>query len=450
MVEMTIRTSRKLAAMLSLIFIGSVVFSASHVQPARSLEPPPTEWTRTYGGTNDDSAEWVIQTVDGGYAIAGHTYSYSSGVVDAWLIKTDSAGQLQWNKAYGGTGGDYIKSVVQTNDGGYVLAGITSSLGVGQDDFWLVKTDSGGETLWSKAFGGAGLDWAYVVIQTSDGGYMLAGVTNSSGAGSCDAWLVKTDSAGTMQWNRTYGGTDYEEARSVVQIGDGGYVFAGSTSSYGAGDYDFWLVKTDSNGNMQWNKTYGGISTENPSSVVQTKDGGYALAGQMVTRGSGISPNDDFWLVKTDSNGNIQWNRAYGGTGNDGANSLIQTGDGGFALAGYTYSYGAGQPSSEGTGEPNFWLVKTNSSGYMQWSKAYGGDYGETASCVIQTIDQGYAIAGDTRSQRYGPSDSWLVKVANEDAREDNGLLMAYMALALAAAAVGIVMTVVYVKRLRH
>jgi len=444
------RTSRKFFAVFTLVLLGSIVLCAFSFQPVESLEPPPTEWSRTFGGTSDDSAEWVVQTKDGGYAIAGNTYSYGAGGVDAWLVKTDPAGQKQWDKAYGGTGGDYIKSVVQTSDRGYALAGITNSFGAGQEDFWLVKTGSSGEMLWSKAFGGAGTDWAYSVVQTSDDGYVIAGVTNSSGAGSYDAWLVKVDSAGNMQWNRTYGGANYEEARSLVRTSDGGYAFAGSTSSYGAGDHDFWLVKTDSNGNMQWNKTYGTPSTEAPFSVVQTKDGGYALAGIAVTSSAGILPNDDFWLVKTDLNGNMQWSQAYGGTGNDGESSLIQTDDGGYALVGYTYSYGAGQPSSYGTGETNFWLVKTNSSGYMQWSKAYGGDYGEAASSVIQTVDEGYAIAGDARSESFGKSDFWLVKIANEDTRGDNSLLTAYIGLAIAVAGVGTVAIIIYFKRVKR
>lgn len=449
MVNMKSKPSKKFAIVFTLVLIGFVVLYAFHVQPAESLGPPPTEWSQTYGGTSDESAEWVIQTKDGGYAIAGYTYSYGAGDVDLLLVKTDSAGQVQWDKTYGGIGDDYVESVVQTSDGGYALAGITNSFGAGREDFWLVKTDSSGEMLWSKTFGGAGLDWAHSVVQTNDGGYLLAGVTNSSVASSYDALLVKTDSAGNMQWNRTYGGTNYEEARSLVRTSDEGYAFAGSTSSYGAGDHDFWLVKTDSSGNMQWNKTYGGASTEAPSSVVQTKDGGYALVGGTVSY-AGAPPNEDFWLVKTDSSGDMLWSRAYGGTGNDGASSVIQTSDGGYALVGYTYSYGADQPASYGTGEANIWLVKTDSSGNMQWSKPYGGNGGESASSVVQTSDEGYVVAGDARADSAGTSDFWLVKIADEHAQVENGLLTVYVGVALVAVGAATVATIIYVKRFKR
>jgi len=449
MVNMKSKPFEKFAIVFALVLIGFVVLYAFHVQSAESLESPPTEWSQTYGGTNDDSAEWVIQTKDGGYAIAGYTYSYGAGGVDSWLVKTDSAGYTQWNKAYGGIDGDYAESVVQTSDGGYALAGITNSFGAGREDFWLVKTDSSGAMVWNKTYGGADTDVAYSVVQTSDAGYAVAGLTNSSGAGSYDAWLVKTDSAGNTQWSRTYGGTNYEEARSLVQTSDGGYAFTGSTSSYGAGDHDFWLVKTDSSGNLQWNKTYGGASTEAPSSVVQTKDGGYALVGGTVSY-AGVPPNEDFWFVKTDSSGDMLWSRVYGGTGNDGASSVIQTSDGGYALIGYTYSYGAGQPSSSGTGQSNVWLVKTDPSGNMQWSKPYGGSGGESASSVVQTSDEGYVVAGNARADSVGSSDFWLVKIADEHAQGENGLLTVYVGLALAAVGAATVATIIYVKRVKR
>jgi hypothetical protein len=201
---------------------------------------------------------------------------------------------------------------------------------------------------------------------------------------------------------------------------------------------------------MQWNKTYGGPSTEVPFSVVQSKDGGYALAGSIVTSGAGVPPNEDFWLVKTDPSGDMQLSRAYGGTKNDGGGSVIQTSDGGYALIGYTYSYGAGQPSSSGTGESNIWLVKTDLSGNMQWSKACGGDGGEAAFSVVQTLDGGYVIAGDIRSDSAAMSDFWLVKIANEHAQGENGLLSVYIGLALAAAGGATVATVIYVKRFKR
>jgi hypothetical protein len=306
-------------------------------------------WNKTYGGTYDDDAYSVVQTGDGGYALAGWTWSFGAGGLDTWLVKTDAGGNMLWNKTYGGTGYDEAYSVVQTVDGGYALAGETSSLGAGNFDFWLVKTDANGNMLWNKTYGGTGYDWAWSMVQTVDGGYALAGYTNSSGAGRGDFWLVKTDASGNMLWNKTYGGGTGGEAHSVIQTDDGGYALVGGTTYFGTGNGDFWLVKTDASGNMLWNKTYGGTSDDKAYSVVQTDDGGYALTGY----GTNIH---DFWLVKTDASGDMLWNKTCGGPGDE-AYSVVQTGDGGYALAGMTNSFGAGSW--------DFWLVKTDANGNM-------------------------------------------------------------------------------------
>jgi predicted secreted protein len=309
-------------------------------------------WNKTYGGTNDDHASALVQTSDGGYALAGYTNSFGAGGYDFWLVKTDASGTMQWNITYGGTNEDLALALVQTSGGGYALAGSTRSFGVSNADAWLVKTDEFGNMQWNKTYGGANYEFFDTIVQTGDGGYALAGYTNSFGAGGYDFWLVKTDASGNAQWNKTYGGTSDDSATSVVQTADGGYALAGSTSSFGAGGYDFWLVKTDASGNAQWNKTYGGTSDDMAFAFVQTSDGGYALAGYTKSFGAG---SHDFWLVKTDSAGNAQWNKTYGGTSMDYATALVKTVDGGYALAGYTTSFGVG---------PNdFWLVKTDASG---------------------------------------------------------------------------------------
>jgi len=253
-----------------------------------------------------------------------------------------------WNKTYGGGATNEAHSLVQTSDGGYAIAGYTTSSGAGFQDFWLVKTDVSGNMQWNKTYGGAGDDEARSLVQTSDGGYALAGYTKSFGAGYSDFWLVKTDMNGNMEWNKTYGGIFEDVAVSMVQTNDGGYALTGTTNSFGTTMYDFWLVKTDANGNMQWNETYGGIGNNVPCSVVQTSDGGYAIAG---TTGF-VGWSGDFWLVKTDANGNMQWNETYGngGKGVNMAFSAVQTGDGGYAIVGASaYAY--------------VWLVKTDANG---------------------------------------------------------------------------------------
>jgi len=364
---------------------------------ARKITPG---WNKTYGGINLDWMYSMVQTSDGGYALTGRTESFGTGGTDFWLVKTDASGNMMWNQTYGGTGYDGAWALVQTREGGYALVGSTTSFGTGDLDFWLVKTNSAGTMQWNKTYGGTDFDYASALVQTSDEGYALAGRTESFGAGNSDCWLVKTDAAGNAQWNKTYGGTDTDEAYALVQTGDGGYALAGMTTSFGAGSADCWLVKTDAAGNAQWNKTYGGTNWESMHDLVQTSDGGYALAGETFSFGPG---NGDFWLVKTNSAGTMQWNRTYGGINRDGAYALVQTGDGGYALAGYTWSFGAGSN--------DFWLVKTDASGNMQWNKTYGGTSRDEVYALVQTGDGGYALAGYTESFGTGDDlDFWLVK----------------------------------------
>jgi hypothetical protein len=356
-----------------------------------------TGWSQTYGGSGDDGAYSVVQTSDGGYALAGYTNSSGTGIHDFWLIKTNSSGGMMWNQTYGGAGDDEAYSVVQSNDTGYAVVGYTNSYGTGEIDAWLVRTDSSGNAQWSQTYGGRAQDGAYSVIQTSDGGYALAGYTDSFGAGSFDFWLVKTNSSGGMMWNQTYGGTGDDEVSCVIQTSDGGYALAGYTNSFGAGSYDFWLVKTDSSGNMVWNQTYGGSGDDEAGCVIQTSNG-YALAGITNSTGAG---SYDFWLIRTDSFGTSQWSQTYGGAYDEVVTALVQTSDGGYALGGLTGSYGAG--------DIDYWLVKTTSSGSTQWSQTYGGSGDDEASSLVQTSDGGYALAGLTASYGAGSYDAFLV-----------------------------------------
>ena len=255
------------AVLLTLLLLGVLFICQLEVR-----------WSKTFGGADYDLAWSIVQTSDGGYALAGVTGSYGAGGGDFWIVKTDSSGNEEWSKTFGGERDDWARSVIQTSDGGYALAGGTDSYGAGGEDFWIVKTDSSGNEEWSKTFGGENDDWAYSVVQTSDGGYVLAGSTMSYGAGGEDFWLVKTDSSGNEEWSKTFGGVNRDWARSVIQTSDGGYALAGG-----------WLLKTDSSGNEEWSKTFGGANGGTAWSIVQTSDGGYALAG-----GSGAN----FWLVK--------------------------------------------------------------------------------------------------------------------------------------------------------
>jgi hypothetical protein len=335
---------------LTLSILAGLVLLALIIAPlqfAWAGAPPATEWDKTFGGTGADRAFSVQQTVDAGYIMAGGTTSNGAGGEDAWLIKTDSSGNKTWDKTFGDTGDDLALSVQQTADGGYVLAGWTESYGAGAYDAWLIKTDSSGNKTWDKTFGGTSWEYISSVRQTADGGYVLSGETASFGAGGRDAWLIKTDPSGIKTWDRTFGGTSWDYASSVRQTSDGGYVLSGGTQSFGAGDYDAWLIKTDSSGNETWDKTFGGTRDDQAYSVQQTADGGYVLSGHTVSYGVG---NEDAWLIKADSSGNKTWDKTFGGTFNEEAWSVQQTGDGGYVLAGPTDSYGAGNEDA--------WLIK--------------------------------------------------------------------------------------------
>jgi hypothetical protein len=320
---------------------------------------PDTLWTRTYGGALDECAYSVQQTTDGGYIVAGVTCSFGAGGMDFYLVRTNSSGDTLWTRTYGGSNNDEAYSVQQTTDGGYIAAGFTCSFGAGGCDFYLVKTDGQGDTLWTHAYGGIyganSYDLALCAQQTGDGGYIVAGFTDSTSADSelpddfsPDFYLVKTNSQGEPLWTRTYGGSCLDDAWSVQQTADGGYIVAGRTSSFGAGFRDFYLVKTDSQGDTLWTRTYGGSDWEIAFSVQQTADAGYIVAGRTSSFGAG---NSDFYVVKTNGQGDTVWTRTYGGSSVDGAYSVQQTSDGGYIVAGYTSSFGVGGW--------DFYLVKT-------------------------------------------------------------------------------------------
>jgi len=360
------------------------------------------QWSKTFGTQyKHDWAESVQQTSDGGYILAGRTGAKSASRSDVLIIKADANGNEQWNSTYGGREHDSAHSVKQTSDGGYIIAGFTNSFGDGNSDVWLFKVDPNGNPQWSKTFGGTKSDGAFTVQLTSDGDYLVAGCTNSYGAASDDVLLLKTDLNGNKQWNRTFGGTGTDIAYSVQQTSDKGYILTGFTFSYGAGSNDFWLIKTDANGNLEWNKTFWGTGDDRAYSIQQTSDGGYILVGCTGSYGTGRS---GAWLIKTNKQGNEQWNKPFEGGS---AESVKQTSDGGYILAGNV--------------NKDAWLIKTDEIGNEQWNKTFGGTKPGTvfgihsaASSVQQTSDGGYILAGTTNLYGPGDDDVWLIKIGAE------------------------------------
>jgi len=354
---------------------------------------PDEKWNKTYG-TTFGWAYSVQPTMDGVYILAGFKKSDGYSVMDAWIIKTDATGNEMWNKTYGLERNNVATFVQQTRDSGYIISGYGEKIGA-----WIIKTDKDGNQLWIKTFVGDraeplqeilsyysyGItmgDRAESVQQTLDGGYIAAGTL-----------LIKTDANGNQQWNKTLGALS--EYYSVRQISDGGYVLVGkkfSDLTY----YDAWLIKLDTNGNEQWNRTFGGIQTDMANSVEQTSDGGYILAG---------STDGDAWIIKTDMNGKEMWNKTFGGTYSyDYASSVLQAPDDGYILAATTKS---------GFNE-DAWLIKTNEIGNLQWSKIIGGTEDDSADSILLTHDGGYLLAGSTASYGAGSVNAWLIKVGGE------------------------------------
>ncbi len=385
------------------IILSVVIFVAVNLK----AQAPDTLWTKSFGGTNIDVAHDVRQTADGGYIIAGYTRSFGNmSGRNLWLVKTDSSGNEEWNSALGGNDDEEAYSVVQTPDGGYTVAGYTKSFGLGMKDVILIKTDSTGTSEWIRTFGGAQDDEGYCLQQTADGGYIVAGVTSSSGAGSRDMWLIKTNDFGNEEWNQTLGGFSSDGAWSVQQTTDGGYILTGWTFSNGPGYLgNAWLVKTDSTGTEEWNRTFGGDDADRGYSVQQTTDGGYILTGYTSSFGAGL---DDMLLIKTDSLGNEEWNKTFGGNGRDYGNFVQQIRGGGYIVTGYTLSFGAGGD--------DVWAVRTNSSGIEEWSSTYGGPYSDVGFAIRQVSDGGFIVAGHTLSFGAGLHDAYLIRIAPETA----------------------------------
>jgi len=359
---------------------------------------PELGWTRTYGGSGGDAGYSVRQTSEGGYIVAGVTGSYGAGDNGLWLVKTDTCGDTVWTRTYGGTDCGKGGCVQQTQDGGYVIVG-TTMCGAPGTGVWLVKADGLGRREWARTFGDCAQGNA--VQQTRDTGYIVTGWV--ADADNYDVWLIKTDANGTAVWARTYGGSREDMGYAVRQTADGGYVVAGSTMSYGAGVRDVWLVRTGANGDTLWTRTFGGTSADWAQSVQQTQDGGFIVAGSTF---SYRADGSDFWLVKTDSAGSRVWDRIYGGSGLNYGCSVQQTVDGGYVVAGRT------EPHR--TSSFDVWLIRTDTCGGTIWTRAFGGSRDDMGWSVQQTRDGGYIIAGSTESFGAGGSDLWLLRTDAE------------------------------------
>jgi uncharacterized delta-60 repeat protein len=312
-------------------------------------------WQKTYGGSGIDKAYSIQVTADGGYVMAGYSDSFNGppSQGDAWVVKLNADGTIAWQKTYG-DGGDTVdvgKVIQQTSDGGFILAGRTASFGAGNDDFWILKLNGSGAISWENTYGGSAFDEPNAIQETADGGFIVTGRTYSYGEGLFDTWVLKLNADGTVDWEKTYGESSNDVAYDIQETADGGFIVVGYTDSFGAGAGDILLLKLNGDGTVAWQKTYGGTALDYAVSIEETTDTGFVMAGRTQSFGAG---DNDLWVLKLNNSGTIVWQRAFGGAASDVGLSVEQVG-GGFVVVGATESFGESGP--------NLWVSRLNSNG---------------------------------------------------------------------------------------
>ena len=355
-------------------------------------------WERSFGGAGDDGITSLQQTSDGGFILGGCSRSGVSGNktnsnfggYDFWVVRLDTNGDKVLERIFGGTGDDILYGMQQTTDGGFILGGYSisdasgnkTSPNFGAYDFWVVRLDASGNKLWDRSFGGSSYDAIASLQQTADGGFILGGFTQSgadgnktsASLGSRDFWAVRLDTNGNPLWDRSFGGSGFDDLTSLQQTFDGGFILSGYSQSSPSGNktspnfgsYDFWVVRLDSTGNELWDRSFGGTGQDVPVSIRQTSAGGFIVGGS-ATSGTGGSKTSfgqggyDCWVVRLDANGNQLWDPSFGGTGDDSLSNLERTMDGGYILGGYSLSGLGGDKTSPSFGNNDFWIVKLSS-----------------------------------------------------------------------------------------
>jgi len=420
------RLMKKLALMVCCCFwVGAVVAQ------------PTIQWQKAFGGNSFDQGYSIQQTTDGGYIVAARTrssdlFGYHGGH-DVWVLKLNNLGAIQWKKIFGGTNNEGPRKIIQTSDGGYLFIGYTASNDFdvsgnhgGDFDGWVVKLNSNGAIQWQKTLGGSGWDEIWSVQLTADNGYILAGRSSSVDGdvtfnnGQLDFWVVKLSESGEIVWQKSFGGSENDIATSVKQTSDGGYVVVGETSSNDGdvtglhGNVDFWVLKLSPLGVLEWQKTLGGMAADIASDVIQTENGDYVVVGYV---GSGTGDVSvyyglfDYWIVKLNGVGELQWERTVGGSQPDQARAIVPATGGGFLVAGTTQSTDWDVVGNDGGAE--FWVVKINEEGELVWQQTYGGSLGDECFAIANTADNGYVLTGYTWSND-GDATGTILNGSNE------------------------------------
>ncbi len=387
-------------------FLTTAITVAFIVVGLGALTPLAAEeliWSRNYGGQYNESAYAGVSVTSGGFVVLGSTYSFGLGDHDIFLIRIDSYGDTLWTRTLGGQLTDYGYDIQTTSDGGFIIVGMTRSFGAGNGDVYLVKTDSTGSTLWTNTFGGTERDEGWSVRQTADGGYIVGGITSSFGAGESDLYLIKTDTAGVMTWSNTFGGVDSEWGAAVRACDDGNYILVGSTVSYGSGYCSLYAVKADAAGDSLWTKLYGGNGADLGYSVEVTTDSGFIFVGSSSSFGDG---SGDVYVVKTDADGAVAWENAYGGNYEDRAYTVQQTPDGGYVVAGISESFGFGKL--------DMYLLTLDAFGESVSSNTYGGTESDYCRSIFMGDADEFFMVGYSYSYSNGGSDAYVLKIKGD------------------------------------
>lgn len=411
-----------------------------------AAQAPSIQWQRSFGGSDDDEAAIALPSNDGGYYVFGHTLSMDgdidahNGYQDYWVLRLDSLGEVLWKKNFGGSSVEWLYRVRPTQDGSFLLSGVTYSNDFdvsgyhGDKDAWLMKMDSLGNLVWQKCLGGSGWDEAWDAYQTDDRGYIMAGYSNSTDGdvsgnhGAHDYWVVRLDSARQIVWQRSFGGSKSDYAHSVSPTADGGYIVAGYSQSDdgdvtgGTMGLDVWVLKLNFDGKIEWQRTYGGNGIDRANEIHQTRDGGYVFIGQTLSTNGDVIGNNgnyDIWVVKLGEDGEIEWQKPMGGSNADYGRSIQQSSDNGYILAGQVTSSNGDVNEYRGSGD--FWIVKLSSEGEIAWKKTLGGTNQDNPHSIRQTHDGGFIVSGHTWSNNFdvpqgvkGRSDYWVVKLSPE------------------------------------
>ncbi|HHE06179.1 MAG TPA: hypothetical protein ENK90_03570 [Epsilonproteobacteria bacterium] len=387
--------------MRALLFLVTLAF-IPHVVSAKSTQEVQKIWQKPFGGDKDDKANAVAATNDGGCAVAGSTRSMGEGKTDVIILKLDKEGMIVWKRTLGKERKDEASAIVETSDGYLIAAGTSKSYNEnGNYDIYVVKLGQDGKVIWQKTFGGSGKDYARAMVKTDDGGVVIAGATKSYGNGSYDFYVIRLNSAGDQVWSHTYGGEDLDSAYGIAAASDGGFIVVGSTDSFGAGNSDFYIVKIDSDGKEQWSQTYGEKKADVLYAVKEVEDG-YAVAGE--TRSYG-SKKRDLNVMKIDKNGKILFHKLFGLKNHEYARGIAVTNSGNILVAGTTKSMGHGRA--------DFYMLELEKqTGALAWANVYGGKKNDIARGIAKVKDGGFVIVGESDSFNADGFDFYMLKLA--------------------------------------